>query len=280
MGTRGCNFHCPGCQNWQISHDSPDEFGRNMEKLDPEESARLALRTDCAGICWTYNDPTIWIEQTLPAMREARRLGLYSAYITNGCATPEHMELIGPHLTAWRVDIKGFSRETYKKIAKVARFEPTLEMTLMARRKYGMHVECVTNVTPTMNDDERELRDLARWIRRELGEFTPWHVTRFHPYLDLAHLPPTPIRTLERACEIGREEGLRYVYLGNVPGHPWEDTCCHACGRRIIQRRHFAIARADLRNGRCAHCGTEIPGRWTDGTPCSTSGDRIPLMSS
>ena len=278
MGTRGCNFHCPGCQNWQISHDNPDEVGGNMEKMGPEESAHLAKKMGCAGICWTYNDPTIWIEQTLPAMKEAGKLGLYSAYVTNGYATPEHMELIGPHLTAWRVDIKGFSRATYKKISKIARFEPLLEMTKLAQTTYGMHVECVTNVTPTINDDEQEIRDLARWIKTELGEFTPWHVTRFHPYLDLSHLPATPVKTLERTYEIGREEGLKYVYTGNLPGHRWEDTYCHNCGKCIIQRRHFAIANATMKNGKCPHCATAIPGRWDIGEIPSTSGDREPVL--
>ncbi|MBI4564881.1 MAG: AmmeMemoRadiSam system radical SAM enzyme [Planctomycetes bacterium] len=278
MGTRGCNFHCPGCQNWEISHDSPDEFGRNMEVIEPAESAHLARRLGCQGIGWTYNDPTIWLEHTLEAMIEAKKLGLYSAYMTNGYATPEHMEMIGPYLTIWRVDIKGFSRETYKKISGLARWEPVLEMTKLAKHKYGMHVECVTNVTPTINDREEELRETAGWIRRELGEFTPWHVTRFHPYLDLSHLPPTPVRTLERAYEIGREEGLKYVYIGNLPGHPWEDTYCHACGERVIQRRHFAVARSILVDGTCPTCGLMIPGTFPKAIP-STDGERewVPL---
>lgn len=273
MGTRGCNFHCPGCQNWDISHDAPLDDGGNLEELAPAESARLAKRLGCEGICWTYNDPTIWLEHTLEAMTEATKLGLYSAYVTNGYATPEHLELIGPWLTAWRVDIKGFSRATYKKISGLARFEPVLEMTRLAKTRYGMHVECVTNVTPTINDSPAELRDIARWIRTELGEFTPWHVTRFHPYLDLSHLPPTPIRDLERAMEIGREEGLKYVYLGNVPGHPEENTRCHACGTVVIERAGFAVRRGTLRDGKCPGCGTEIPGRFGE-VIVSTDGRR------
>jgi pyruvate formate lyase activating enzyme len=277
MGTRGCNFRCPGCQNWEISHDSPDEFGANMERIDPRESAHLAKRLGCAGLCWTYNDPTIWIEHTLEAMIEAKKLGLYSAYITNGYATPEHLELIGPHLTAWRVDIKGFTRESYKKISAFAKFEPVLEMSKLARHKYGMHVECVTNVTPTVNDGDDIARGIARWIRDELGPLTPWHVTRFFPYLDLSHLPATPIETMERFCEIGRAEGLRYVYMGNTPGHRWEDTYCHACGTRVIERRHFAVAKASLVDGRCPKCGTVIPGRFQTRID-PTTGVRMPVL--
>lgn len=262
MGTRGCNFRCPGCQNWEISHDAPDRLGGNMEEMAPDESARLAARLDCQGIGWTYNDPTIWLEHTLEAMQEARRLGLYSAYMTNGYATEEHMELIGPFLTAWRVDIKGFSRESYKQITGLARWDAVLEMTKLAFHRYGMHVECVTNVTPTINDGEAVARGISAWIRENLGPFTPWHVTRFVPHLDLAHLPATPVATLERFCEIGREEGLKYVYIGNVPGHPWEDTWCHGCGTAVIRRRGFAVAQATLVDGRCPSCGTKIPGRF------------------
>jgi pyruvate formate lyase activating enzyme len=277
MGTRGCNFRCPGCQNWEISHDSPDRFGENMEALSPAQSARLALAEGCEGIGWTYNDPTIWLEHTLEAMIEAKRLGLYSAYMTNGYATPEQMELIGPYLTAWRVDIKGFSRDSYKRISALAKWDPVLEATKLAAQTYRMHVECVTNVTPTVNDGEETARGIASWIRETLGPYTPWHVTRFHPYLDLSHLPATPIKTLERFHEIGREEGLKYVYIGNVPGHPLEDTYCHGCGTPVIRRRGFAIEISSLRSGSCASCGVAIPGRFPTRID-STTGDRRPIL--
>jgi pyruvate formate lyase activating enzyme len=274
MGSRGCNFRCPGCQNWEISHDAPGRFGENLETLLPVDSVHLAKRLGCEGIGWTYNDPTIWLEHTLEAMIEAKRLGLYTAYMTNGYATEEHMALIGPYLDAWRVDIKGFSRSVYKGISGLARWEPVLEMTKLAARTYKMHVECVTNVTPTVNDDEATARGIARWIRDTLGPLTPWHVTRFYPYLDLAHLPPTPIPTLERFYAIGREEGLRYVYLGNVPGHPAEDTACHQCGSALIRRRGFAVAKAEVVDGRCPSCGVEVPGRF-QARIAPTSGERV-----
>jgi pyruvate formate lyase activating enzyme len=277
MGTRGCNFRCPGCQNWEISHDSPDRFGENLEALDPAESARLAKRRGCQGIGWTYNDPTIWLEHTLEAMIEAKKLGLYSAFMTNGYATEEQMALIGPTLTAWRVDLKGFSRESYKKVSGLARWDAVLEMTKLAQHEYKMHVECVTNVTPTINDDDATAHGIAAWIRENLGPFTPWHVTRFHPYLGLSHLPSTPIARLERFCEIGREEGLKYVYIGNVPGHPWEDTYCHGCGERVIGRRGFAVARATLIDGHCPKCSTQIPGRFQERID-ATTGERAPIL--
>ncbi len=277
MGTLGCNFRCPGCQNWEISHNSPDELGKNMEKLEPEDVIKHAKRLNCRSICWTYNDPTIWVEYTYDCMRLAKKNNILTAYITNGYATEEQLELISPFLDAWRVDIKGFSRESYKKVTGLARWECILEIAKLAKFKYNMHVECVTNVTPTLNDSEKILRGIARWIKHDLGEFTPWHVTRFYPYLDLSHIPPTPIKTLERAYEIGREEGLEYVYVGNLPGHRWEDTYCHNCGKVIIKRRGFAIAQALIKNGLCPYCKTQIPGRW-DNEVQTSSGERIPVV--
>ncbi len=277
MGARGCSFRCPGCQNWEISRDPLEDSAESMDEISPLDSVRLASRHGSHGICWTYNEPVIWLEHAIEAMIEAKKQGLYSVYVTNGYATEEHLELVGPHLTAWRVDIKAFSAEAYKRISGVARWEPVLEMTRLASRKYGMHVECVTNVTPTINDDEGTAHKIASWIRENVGPFTPWHVTRFHPHLDLSDLPPTPIPKLERFCEIAREEGLKYVYIGNVPGHPLEDTACHACGAIVIRRRGFAVSVATLKDGACPSCGTQIPGRFQ--TRIDTSaGDRSPIL--
>ena len=198
--------------------------------------------------------------------------------MTNGYATEEQMAMIGPYLTAWRVDLKGFSRESYKKVTGLARWDAVLEMTKLAQHEYKMHVECVTNVTPTINDGEEIAHGIAAWIRDNLGPFTPWHVTRFVPYLDLSHLPSTPIGRLERFCTIGREEGPKYVYIGNVPGHPWEDTYCHQCGTCVIRRRGFAVAQATLREGKCPSCATVIPGRFQTSID-ATTGERVPILS-
>jgi pyruvate formate lyase activating enzyme len=263
LGTLGCSFRCPGCQNWEISHADPGAAPRRLQRLSPEEAVELAVRSDCRGICWTYNEPSIWLEYTLAGAKAARSRGLATAFVTNGTATPEQLELIGPVLDVWRVDIKALSGEAHKSLTGIARFEPVLESTKLARHTYGMHVECVTNVTPGINDSDEMLRGIARWIRSELGPDTPWHVSRFYPHLDLSHIPPTPIETIERARDIGMEEGIRYVYVGNIPGHPGEDTYCHGCGRCVIRRSGFSIARTSLVEGRCPRCDTVIPGRIT-----------------
>jgi pyruvate formate lyase activating enzyme len=258
LGALGCNFRCPGCQNWELSHSR----GGTANYLSPQELISLAKRHGCMGISWTFNEPTIWLEYTLDGAKLAKEQGLYTNYVTNGYITPEALDTIGPYLDVFRVDIKGFSPTSYGRTAHISDFAPILEAAKRAKKEWGMHVELVTNIIPGCNDDEEELRGIARWIRDELGAYTPWHITRFFPHLELSHLDPTPIATLERAAEIAREEGLSYVYLGNLPAHPGENTYCHHCGRLVIKRQVFDILECNLRKGRCRYCDTPIPGQF------------------
>jgi len=261
-GTMGCNFHCSGCQNWHISHEDPQKEGDGLFRFSPEDSVRQSLQTNCAGIAWTYNEPAIWFEHTYDTAVLAKEKGLYTVYVTNGYSTPEALDKIGPYLDAFRVDIKGFSRRTYKKISGIGKWEPILTTTKRAKEKWGMHVECVTNVTPTLNDSPEELREIATWIHDSLGPQTPWHVTRFHPHLELSHLPPTPMNTLKRTFEIGKEAGLHHVYVGNVPGHEGQDTHCPTCGKVLVERNGFGITGASIADGKCPDCSTAIYGVW------------------
>lgn len=262
LGTLGCNFRCPGCQNWEIAHAKADPDESIPEHKTPQQSVELAKAHNCKGISWTYNEPTVWFEYTQEGARLAKETGLLTNYVTNGFITPEALDLIGPYLDAFRVDIKGFSKKLYKKMCHVDDFEGILEVTERAKKKWDMWVEIITNVTPGYNDDETQLKDIASWIKTRLGEFTPWHVTQFVPHLDLSDVPATPVSTLERAREIGFDEGLKYVYLGNVWGHPAENTYCHNCGKLLVERDGFRIARCEVKNGLCGYCQTKIPGRF------------------
>lgn len=265
LGAVGCSFSCPGCQNAHISRRaSAESHEATLAPLTPAQAVDAAVRQGAAGICWTYNDPAIWLEFTLEGARLAKARGLYTAYVTNGTATREHLDLIGPYLDGYRVDIKAFSREGYAAVSGFSDFTQLLEQTQYARTRWGMHVECVTNVTPTVNDGDEELRGIAHWIADALGVDTPWHLTRFHPAEGFAHLPPTPAERLERGYAIAREEGLRYVYVGNVPGDPRQHTHCPACQQVLIQRRGFTVARNTLQHGACPQCGAVIAGRWRD----------------
>ena len=262
LGSLGCNFRCPGCQNWEIAHRKIDEKATGTEFLSPEEAVRMAKNSGCKGISWTYNEPTLWFEYTLESAKLAHQEGLLTNYVTNGSITPEALDRIGPYLDAFRVDIKGFSEETYRKFANLDDFEGILKVTRRAKENWGMWVEIVTNVTPTFNDSETELRGIADWIVRDLGLETPWHITRFFPHLDLASLEPTPVRTLEKARQIGLGAGLKFVYLGNVAGHPGENTYCPKCETLLIKRSGLSATQILLENGKCPKCHTLIPGHF------------------
>jgi len=259
LGSVGCNFRCPGCQNWDIAHWK--EEGMYTEYISPEELVSKAKAGGCIGISWTFNEPTLWFEYTYDGAKLAKAQGLYTNYVTNGFIGEEALDMIAPFLDVYRVDIKGFSEETYLRIGHIEGFNGILEITKKAR-EYGMHIECVTNITPGFNDNATELRAIASWIKNTLGPETPWHVTRFHPHYELSHLSPTPISQLETAYLIGKEEGLFYVYLGNVPGHRLENTYCHMCGELLIERYVFEIVKNKIKDGRCQRCDTMIPGRF------------------
>jgi pyruvate formate lyase activating enzyme len=259
LGSLGCNFRCPGCQNWGIAHWRKGAM--HSEYLPPEETVARAKGAGCIGISWTFNEPTLWFEYTLDSAKCARSQGLFTNYVTNGYMTEEALDAIGPFLDVYRVDIKGFSEKTYQRIGHIRDYQKILETTKKAK-EYGIHVEVVTNVIPGFNDSEEELQGIASWIKNTLGPETPWHVTRFYPDLQLSNLPLTPIDVLEGAWSIGNEAGLWYVYVGNIPGHKRENTYCHVCGELLIERYVFDIVTNKIKGGKCFHCGTAIAGRF------------------
>jgi len=260
LGSFGCNFRCPGCQNWGIAHSEVREECRAVRFTTPEDLVRIAEKNRCFGISWTYNEPTLWFEYTLEGAKLAKKKNIHTNYVTNGFITEEALELIGPYLDVYRVDLKGFSKNAYQKIAHVDDFSGILQVIKRAKEKWNMHVEIVTNVIPGFNDDEEDLRKMANWICKELGVDTPWHITRFFPHLDLSHIKPTMIKTLEKTKEIGMDQGLHYVYLGNVFGSPGENTYCPNCGEVLIIREGLMTKMIRLDGERCKSCGHTIAG--------------------
>ncbi len=259
MGSVGCNFRCPGCQNWEIAHWKNGPMFTKF--IAPENTVAMAEGNGCAGISWTFNEPSIWFEYTLDAAKIAKQKGLFTNYVTNGTLTEEAFAVLAPFLDVYRVDIKGFSKKTYRTLGHLEEFSGILEVAVKAKES-GIHVEVVTNVIPGINDSDGELSDIAAWIRSALGPGTPWHVTRYHPQFKLQDVPPTSVARLESAREIGRKTGLWYVYLGNVPGHQWENTFCHRCGTLLVERYIFDVVGNRIENGKCPQCGTVIPGRF------------------
>lgn len=271
LGTLGCNFRCGHCQNWQIAHADPGQLieeaeGRALRALRELPVANLPVladHNDCQGVAWTYNEPTIWFEYVLDGARVAHEHGLYTVMVTNGYITQEALDLLAPHIDAYRVDVKGFDDDVYKHLCHAPSMRPVLESAARALHVHGCHVEIVTNVIPTLNDSDAMLSALAEWIVAELGPTTPWHVTRFVPYLELASLPMTPVRTLEHAVDLGHRAGLEFVYIGNVPGHEGENTICPHCHRLVVRRTGYMIEDVAIRGTHCAMCGADLNVRTT-----------------
>jgi pyruvate formate lyase activating enzyme len=255
LGTVGCNFRCEHCQNWNISQMSLQDV--NTIEMPPEQAVKTALARGCKSISWTYNEPTIWHEYTYDSAVIAKNAGLKTIYVTNGYITLEALQRIAPYLDAYRVDIKSFQDEFYRKICQ-AKLAPVLESTKLAR-ELGMHVETVTLIIPTKNDSPEEITKIAGWVRENLGADTPMHFTRFHPMYEMADLYPTPTETLEMAHDIAKKEGMRYVYTGNVPGHKYENTYCPKCNSLLIDREGFRVSVISIKNGKCPECGESIP---------------------
>ncbi len=261
LGSYGCNFRCPGCQNWELAHAQVEKEVKKERIITPPELIEMAVAQGCRGISWTYNEPTLWLEYIKEGAEIAKARGLLTNIVTNGYITKEALDRLGPFLDSFRMDLKGFRKETYAQIAHIDDFTPILNSAERAKAKWGMHVEIITNVVPGVNDHEEELRDMAWWIKDTLGKDTPWHLTRFYPHYQLSHLSPTPVEFLEKVRGIGLDIGLLFVYLGNVPGHEGENTYCPKCHSLLIRRLHFAILENNLCQNKCRKCGFSLPGR-------------------
>lgn len=257
LGSVGCTMKCLHCQNWHISR-AQESDGVSLSRLPASRVAQLARERGCAGVAFTYNEPVPWIEYVLDTSKACKDADVYTVMVTNGWITEEALDALGECIDVWRVDLKGFTDETYRRLCKTPHVGPVLDGAIRAKRKWGMHVEVVTNVVPGYNDDEESLSGIAHWIASELGPETPWHVTRFFPYLDLAHLPPTPLETLRRAREIGLQCGLHFVYLGNVSEPGGEDTVCPGCGEVVLARSGYDIVERNLDGGACGLCGADV----------------------
>lgn len=261
IATAGCNFICSFCQNHEISQ-MPREEGRIAgREMTPREVVNKALYTESKSISYTYTEPTIYFEFANDTALLARGEGLKNIFVTNGFMTPEALQAASAWLDAANVDLKSFRDGFYKKHCG-ARLEPVLE-TLRAMRKKGIWVEVTTLVIPTLNDDDGELRDIAAFIR-SLGDEVPWHVSRFSPRYKTQSLVPTPVKTIDRAIEIGRAAGLKYVYGGNVPGSDSDNTYCAMCKKLLIGRQGYTIGAYSLDGSKCSRCGTSLAGIFSD----------------
>ncbi len=252
VATIGCNFRCSFCQNWTISQVSARDGEADGYELKPEEIVREAVKNGCRSISYTYTEPTIFFEYAYEASKIAREKGIYNIFVTNGFMTAEAIDTIRPYLDAANVDLKFFNDESYRKICK-ARLRPVLD-SIARMKDLGIWVEVTTLVVPGENDSPEELRKIAAFLA-SVSKDIPWHISRFHPDYKYVEAHPTPLKTMEKAFAIGKEEGLKYVYLGNVAAGG--DTLCPSCGILLIERSGFAsgISEDFTAEGKCAACG-------------------------
>ena len=256
-GSWSCNFGCPWCQNWEISKSPPPPESRY---LSPEAFLEFVEKAGCQGTSISFNEPTLSLEWSLDAFRQARERGFYNTLVTNGYMTPAALELlIDAGLDAMNIDLKG-DAAAVRRCCRGIDVERVWATAQHARAR-GLHVEITTLVIPGVNDSDAVLRGVAERIARGLGRDVPWHVSAYYPAYRF-DAPPTPLRTLERAWAIGREAGLHYVYTGNAPGHEYSNTHCPRCEVLLIRRWGFEVVENRLRAGRCFRCGQTIAGVW------------------
>jgi len=259
VATAGCNLKCKFCQNWNISQVAPEDIP--FEYYSPERLVNLAQQIQSPTIAFTYTEPTISTEYILDTAKLARSKGIHSVMISNGYINSEPLSDLCQVLSAIKIDFKAFSDDFYRNVTD-GTLQPVLD-TMIQIKKSNVWLEIVNLVIPTQNDAPAQFRQMGQWISRNLGSDIPVHFTRFHPLYLMENLPPTPLRTLESAYEIARECGLRFVYVGNVPGHAAENTYCPHCNRKIIERIGYQIRTFAIKNGKCQYCQTNIPGFWS-----------------
>jgi len=259
IGTAGCPLRCRFCQNWQISQARPED--EEVPRRSPGDLVAAAAGARDPVIAFTYNEPTVQAEFLIDVARAARVQGIRSVIVSCGYASEAPLAEMCQALAAVKIDLKGFSPAFYRE-ACGAELSAVLRSIKQVARS-GVHLELVNLVVPTLNDSRPMLEGLARWVVGEVGPDVPVHFTRFHPDYLLQNLPPTPVSTLERAREIAMAAGIRFAYVGNVPGHPGNHTYCPKCGKVVIARSNFFVTSIELQAGRCRFCQHPIPGVWS-----------------
>lgn len=259
LATSGCPLRCKFCQNWQISQSRPEDYDTRI--IGPSEIVATAASRSVPVIAFTYNEPTVFTEYMTDIARLARKQKRRCVMISCGFMNQEPLAEMCGVLDAIKIDLKGFDESFYRTVCS-AELSPVLRSIKQIARS-GTHLEIVNLVVPTLNDSDKMLHALTDWVAGEIGPDVPVHFTAFHPDYQLLNLPPTPVRTLERAREIALSKGIRYPYVGNVPGHPGDDTYCPFCKKVLIKRKGFFILELNVQNGRCRFCSKTIAGVWS-----------------
>lgn len=258
IATAGCNLVCLNCQNWTISQTSPDKT-RNYD-LMPARVVEECINNKCESIAYTYSEPTTFYEYVYETSTIARSRGIKNIFKSNGYINTEPLKKLCGVLDAANIDLKAFNDSTYLKLTG-GKLQPVLD-SLKVCRDMGTWLEITRLIVPGWTDDEDEIRKMCRWLAENGFSNTPLHFSRFYPIHKLEQLPPTPVEILRDAYRIATEEGLKYVYTGNVPGNEISDTRCPSCRELIVGRKGYRIVTNTISGGKCSKCGTMIDGVW------------------
>ena len=258
LATVGCNLHCKNCQNWEISQANPEDSEAMF--CPPEKLVELTRSYNCLSLSYTYTDPVVFYEYTYDTAKLARAAGIRNTLVTAGYINQEPWKKLLQYVDAARIDLKAISEDFYREVCS-ATLKPVLD-SLVQTKASGVHLEVINLVIPTLNDKPEQIRELARWVKVNLGSDTPLHFSQFYPQYKMRHLPPTSAQTLDMAREIALDEGLYYVYLGNILSPTGQNTYCPDCKGLLIERSGFTVLQNQLKDGNCPSCGRKIYGVW------------------
>jgi pyruvate formate lyase activating enzyme len=259
IATAGCNFVCLNCQNWTISQTSPDKT-RNIEMM-PEKVVEVCEKSKCMSIAYTYSEPNTFYEYAFDTATIAKERGIRNVFKSNGYIYPEPLKKLCTVLDAANIDLKSITESTYLKLSG-GKLQPVLD-SLKVYRDSGVWLEITNLVIPNYTDKPAEIRQMCKWLADNGFTKTPIHFSRFHPMYKLEQLPPTPVELLDTAAKIAAEEGLKYVYTGNVPGNEQADTKCPSCGKNAVTRQGYTIISNTIKDGKCSSCGKKVDGVWS-----------------
>ncbi|MGB2866780.1 MAG: AmmeMemoRadiSam system radical SAM enzyme, partial [Sedimentisphaerales bacterium] len=260
IATIGCNLHCKNCQNWEISQANPEEGNVPAYNCPPERLVAEANKYKCPSIAYTYTDPIVYYEYTYDSAKLAHETGIRNVLVTAGYVNEQPWKKLLQHIDAANIDLKAITEDFYREVCS-ATLKPVQNALILAKASEIL-VEVTNLVIPTLNDEPEQMRELARWIKMNLGADTPLHFSGFYPRYQMRNLPATSLKTLETARKIAMSEGLNYVYIGNVASKEGQNTYCPGCKKLLIERSGYTILQNRLRRGRCPDCSKEIYGVW------------------